>query len=161
MTENFLEQLVAEWYEFQGYFVRRNIRVGKRRNGGHEGELDVVAFHPEKMHLVHIEPSMDCNPWEKREKRFRKKFEAGRRHIPGLFHGLRLPNDIEQIALLMYGSSKSRSTLGGGKLIMVDRFMSEIRTDISHREIRNAAIPEQFIILRSLQYAAHYWRTAT
>src|SRR5690349_2182454 len=43
---NFLEQLVAEWYEFQGYFVRRNVRVGPRAGGGHAGELDVVAFHP-------------------------------------------------------------------------------------------------------------------
>ena len=27
---NFLEQMVAEWYEFRGYFVRRNVRVGPR-----------------------------------------------------------------------------------------------------------------------------------
>ena|SRR6516164_6044627 len=26
--------------EFQGYFVRRNVRVGLRTGGGHEGELD-------------------------------------------------------------------------------------------------------------------------
>ncbi len=36
---NFLEQLVAEWYEHQGYFVRRNVQVGKRTKGGYEGEL--------------------------------------------------------------------------------------------------------------------------
>jgi hypothetical protein len=29
MPSNHLEQLVAEWYEYQGYFVRRNIFVGK------------------------------------------------------------------------------------------------------------------------------------
>ena len=28
MAHNFLEQLVAEWYEYQGYFVRRNVMVG-------------------------------------------------------------------------------------------------------------------------------------
>ena len=49
---NFLEQLVAEWYEFQGYFVRRNVRVGERPGGGHDSELDVVAFHPTKKHLA-------------------------------------------------------------------------------------------------------------
>jgi len=31
---NFLEQLAAEWYEFRGYFVRRNVRVGPRPKGG-------------------------------------------------------------------------------------------------------------------------------
>jgi hypothetical protein len=48
MANNFLEELVAEWYEFKGYFVRRSIRVGRRNGGGHEGELDVVGFQPAK-----------------------------------------------------------------------------------------------------------------
>src|SRR5437016_5364675 len=47
---NFLEQLVAEWYEYQGYFIRRNVRVGKLAAGGYECELDVVAFHPQTKH---------------------------------------------------------------------------------------------------------------
>ena len=59
MAGNFLEQLVAEWYEYKGYFVRRNVLVGRRSRGGYECELDVVAFNPEEKHLVHIEPSVD------------------------------------------------------------------------------------------------------
>ena len=55
---NYLEQLVAEWYEYQGYFIRRNVMVGKLPGGGYEGELDIVAFHPEKKHLLHIEPTL-------------------------------------------------------------------------------------------------------
>lgn len=75
---NHLEQLVAEWYEYRGYFVRRNVQVGPRTKGGYECELDVVAFHPAQNHLVHIEPSMDADSWTKREKRYAKKFSAGR-----------------------------------------------------------------------------------
>src|SRR5713101_5580816 len=67
---NFLEQLVAEWYEYRGFFVRRNIHVGKRTAGGHEGELDVVAFHPVEKRLVQIETSMDAGSWADREKAF-------------------------------------------------------------------------------------------
>ncbi|MDD3029371.1 MAG: hypothetical protein PHS57_03705 [Alphaproteobacteria bacterium] len=155
---NFLEQLVAEWYEFQGYFVRRNVRVGKRLNGGHEGELDVVAFHPSKGRLIHIEPSMDCDPWDKREARFSRKFKTGRTYIPMLFEGFSLPAEIEQVALLMYGSSKDHSTLGGKRLMMIDEFMANVRKEIEGRQIRNAAIPEQFILLRTLQFAATYWK---
>lgn len=55
MASNHLEQLAAEWYEYRGYFVRRNVRVGPRAQGGHEGELDIVAFDPRKVALVHIE----------------------------------------------------------------------------------------------------------
>lgn len=64
---NFLEQLVSEWYEFQGYFVRRNVRIGLRANGGYEGELDVLALHPGKKRLLHIETSMYAGSWEKRD----------------------------------------------------------------------------------------------
>lgn len=81
MAGNFLEQLVAEWYEYQGYFVRRNVRVGKWTKGGYEGELDVVAFHPETKRLVHVESSMDADSWGKRKQRFTKKFEAGKKYI--------------------------------------------------------------------------------
>ena len=78
---NHLEQLISEWYEFKGYFVRRNIKVGKLSKGGYEGELDVVAFHPMEKHLIHIEPSIDADSWSKRENRFKKKFSAGKKYI--------------------------------------------------------------------------------
>jgi hypothetical protein len=63
---NFLEQLVGEWYSYQGYYVRTNVMVGPRDAGGYEGELDVVAFHPETREIVHVETSMDALSWDKR-----------------------------------------------------------------------------------------------
>jgi hypothetical protein len=155
---NFLEQPVAEWFEYQGYFVRRNVKVGLRSNkGGYDGELDVVAFHPGKKHLVHVEPSMDSDPWPKRETRFSKKFAAGRSYIPQLFEGFILPSEIEQIALLVYCSSKGRSKLGGGRLVTIREFMRDVRTGLASRRINNAAVPEQFTILRALQFAKAFW----
>jgi len=38
-----LEDLLCEYYEWQGYIVRRNIKVGRLGHGGWEGELDLVA----------------------------------------------------------------------------------------------------------------------
>jgi hypothetical protein len=29
VAANYLEQLIAEWYEHKGFFVRRNVLVGK------------------------------------------------------------------------------------------------------------------------------------
>ena len=69
MAGNHLESLVSEWYEFRGYFVRRNVQVGKRASGGYDCELDIVAFHPEQRSLVHLEPSLDCHSWAIREGR--------------------------------------------------------------------------------------------
>lgn len=98
MANNYLEQMVAEWYEYQGYFIRRNVLVSRRERGGFESELDVVAFHPGSRHLVHVEASMDFDSWDRRESRYAQKFSAGRRYIPELFTGFDLPDEIEQIA---------------------------------------------------------------
>ena len=40
-----LEDLLCEYYEWQGYVVRRNIKVGPLSHGGHEGELDIIVSH--------------------------------------------------------------------------------------------------------------------
>ena len=150
---NHLEQLTAEWYEFRGYFVRRNVQVGRRDMGGYECELDVVAFCPQRKHLVHIEPSMDTNAWATRETRYAKKFEAGRKHIPGLFNGLVLPTSIEQIALLVYGSTANVKTLAGGRIMTSSELLAEITEVIGKMRIATAAIPEQYPLLRTLQFA--------
>ncbi len=153
---NFLEQLVTEWYEYRGYFVRQNIWVGKRPRGGYDCELDVVAFHPANAHLVHIEPSMDADSWAERQTKYRRKFTAGRKHIPKLFEGFELPEQIEQIALLVFASTRNRTTVGGGTILIVDDFLEEILTELDGIKLDKRAVPERWPILRSLQFVSHF-----
>ena len=157
MAGNHLESLVAEWYELRGYFIRRNVQVGKLPQGGHECELDVVGFHPEQHLLVQIEPSLDAGSWPEREKRYKKKFDAGRKYIPGLFPGMAIPKHIDQIALFVSGGGKSRE-LAGGRVVFIQDFMEEIRADIRHRKVATAAIPEGLPLLRTLQFALNFWK---
>ncbi len=157
MAGNHLEDLVSEWYQFQGFFVRRNVRVGKRDRGGYDCELDIVAFHPAKRELVHIEPSLDSDKWERREERYSKKFAAGRRHIPSLFPGLDLPKRPDQIALFVYGARGKRTGLAGGRIVFIRELMNEILASLRDRRVAAAAIPSEFPLLRTLQFAAQYW----
>jgi len=159
MANNYLEQLVTEWYEYQGYFVRRNVLVGKRVMGGYECELDVVGLHPGKSHLVHIEPSMDCYKWEKREQRLTKKFKAGRKYVPALFQGFKVPKKIEQIALFVYGSNVNRKTVGGGQVMTIRELIAQIATTLLGKRLAKDAIPEHMPILRTFQFTTEY-RTA-
>ena len=156
MATNYLEQLIAEWYEYKGYFVRRNVLVGKRAKGGYECELDIVAFHPEIKHLIHIEPSMDASSWAEREKRYQQKFAAGRKYIPQLFKGIELPKEIEQMAVLVFASKANRDTLGGGRLMLIDELLQEIFQELRDKHLASSAIPEHLTVLRSFQFAAEY-----
>jgi hypothetical protein len=153
-SSNHLEQLVAEWYEFRGYFVRRNVRVGRRGAGGYECELDIVAFHPGTNHLIHIEPSTDADSIEKRQKRYAKKFEAGRKHIPSLFAGFTLPGEIEQIGLFLYGGRQTE--IAGGKLMLVSQLIPEILDYLKDHHLSSRAVPESFPLLRTLQLVSEY-----
>ena len=98
--------------------------MGQLAGGGFGGELDVVALHPGKKRLLHIEPSMDAHSWEQREERFRKKFE-----IP--------PPRVERPGAL----PKPIRAIGSMKLIMIGSLLEEIRSSLKDRPLNRAAVP--------------------
>ena len=156
MATNHLEQLVAEWYEYCGYFVRRNVHVGPLPKGGFECELDVVGFHPIEKKLVHVEPSLAAESWETREQRYKKKFGAGKKYIPKLFHGLGAVGEIDQSALLLFASKTNRQTIGGGRIMLVSEFVSEIVGNLKGKAIARQAVPETFPLVRTIQFVAEF-----
>lgn len=153
---NHLEQLVAEWLEYRGYFVRRNVNVGRRANGGYECELDVVAFNPQLGRLVHYEPSTDTFSWARREERYIRKFTAGRRYIPGLFPGMNIPEHIEQYALFLYGSKANHQDIAGGHVLMVGDFLHDIVDHLKDKPIAKGIVPEQYPLLRMIHLSCEY-----
>jgi hypothetical protein len=155
---NFLEELVAEWHEYKGYIVKRNERVGRRAKGGHEGELDVVAFNPVTSHLVHVETSTDAESWANREKRFAKKFASGARHINALFKGLPLPGQVEKKVILAFGSDKNHKVVGGGQVVLVEDYVIEILRELKGVSFLSKAVPEKYPILRVLQMITQHRR---
>lgn len=158
MTANYLEQLAAEWYEYSGYFVRRNLLVGPKTGGGFESELAILAVHVGRREAVHIEPSMDAHSWEKREERYRKRFEAGRTYVPELLEGLELTAPVRQIALIGLGSRTNHPTLGGGEVLTLADFMTEILSELKDSGGRQGPVPQQYPILRTLQFIAEHRR---
>jgi hypothetical protein len=153
---NFLEQLVAEWYSYRGYYVRTNVMVGPRQAGGYEGELDVVAFHPETKEIVHIETSMDALSWDKRREKFTKKFEMGRRYIPQLFSFTeRRPKQV--VVLGFPRTTRDEQLLGQDvEVYLMPRLITEIAEELSKTKVENGAVPETFPLLRAMQFALDY-----
>jgi len=156
-----LETLIHEYLEWQGYLVRRNIKVGRRAKGGWEMELDLIGYNPLKQHLVHYEPSLDAQSWKLREERFIKKFSAAQRYMfTEIFPWLPPNSKLEQFAVV-YNPTSNRPLLGGGKVLGVDQLVSEIRAKVvaCGPMIRNA-IPESFPLLRTLQMSHAGYRRA-
>jgi len=149
---NHLEKLISQYYEWQGYIVRSNVRVGRLTHGGWEGELDIVAYHPETTRLIHLEPSLDAHSWAKREDRFKKKFSAGKKYIPTeVFPWVSKNTPIEHIAILI---TSSRTKVAGGKVISIDEFVAQIKKKIHSQGVMSKnAIPEELDLLRTIQYA--------
>lgn len=147
---NHLEGLIRQYYEWKGYIVRSNVKVGRLTHGGWSGELDIVAYHPQTKHLIHLEPSIDANSWDNREDRFKKKFAAGHEYIGSeVFPWVDKNTPIEQVAVLI---TSSRTELAGGKVWSIDELMRDIRTEIINAGIMaKNAIPEEYDLLRTIQ----------
>ncbi len=155
MQNNFLEELVAEWLEYTGYIVKRNERVGRRAKGGHEAELDVVAFNPVTNHLTHVEADGGSATWDNREENFKRKFALGGHYIKSLFEGLAIPDKIEKKAIL-YASNKNHRTIGGGQVVPAKDYLLEILRKLKNTSFMSQAVPEKYPIIRVLQMVTHY-----
>lgn len=149
---NHLETLATEWLNYNGYFVRTAVRVGKRAKGGWAGELDVVAFHLKPPHFLHVECSIDADTWENREKRFSRKFAVGRDHARNLFLGMELPAALDQVVVhgALMAADRHRN-LGGGRLVTFQELTAEIIVGIPGSW--TSTVPESYPLLRTLQFA--------
>jgi hypothetical protein len=150
---NHLEQLVAEWLQYNKYFVRVSVPVGPRERGGFEGELDVIGINLARHHLIHVECSLDALPAAKRQERFALKFERGRKYISNVFEGILLPKELEQIAVLQFTSGKIRS-VGGARVVTVRELIHEINEGLKDTSPSRKAVSSNLPLLRTLQLAA-------
>ncbi len=151
----YIEQLVLEWYEYQGYFVHRDLWVGLESDGSYECELNVVCYHPQRNHLVHIEPSMDLLDWNEREVHFKTKFDAARKYLHRMFVVEPEPS-VEYVAFLAFPGEKSRKFVAGARVLLMSELLAEILTKLKRFNIASYMIPEQWPLLRTLQFVAEF-----
>jgi hypothetical protein len=154
-----LEALISEYLEWQGYFIRRNTKVGRLTHGGWEMELDIVGFHPQTRDVIHYEPSIDALSWSSREARYLKKFAAGRKYIlTTLFPWLPKTTPVRQVAVFV-SHPEGRDTIAGGSIMSIDELMADIRAKVVLKgAMARNAVSEQYPLLRTLQlsHAGYY-----
>ena len=154
---NFLEQLVAEWYEYEGYFVRSNVRTRKRSKGGFDVELDVLAYDLPNNTLLHVEVSGDADSWPERKRRFlTKKFILARKEYETII-GCKV-SKIRKIAIVGYARS-TKVNLNWGQdyeVVLIPDFMKQITEKLRSQHPAHEAVPEGFPLLRAVQTVLAY-----
>lgn len=147
-----LEVLVAEYLDWKGMLVKRNVKVGHRGSkGGWDGELDVVGYDPNEKYIVHYELSLDANSWAEREAKYIKKMESGKKYIlTELFSWLPPDTRLEQFAV--FPIIGSRTSLAGANLVAVDDLVQRIASEVrNHGLAARKAVPELYPLLRIVQ----------
>jgi hypothetical protein len=154
---NFLEQLVAEWYEYEGYFVRSNVRTRKRTKGGFDVELDVLAYDLPNNILLHVETSGDADSWAERKRRFvTKKFILARKEYEAII-GCKV-NKIRKVAIVGYAHSTKVNLRWGQdiEVVLIPDLMKQIAKKLRAQHPTHEAVPEGFPILRAIQTVLAY-----
>ena len=149
---NFLESLAAEWYGYQEYFVRSNIRTGKLPHGGYSAELDVLAYSPIKGELLHIETSSDAESWSVRKNRILKKFRFSHEQYEKLFNVK--VDKVRKIAICGFSFKSGGLRWGDIEVMTVREFVRDISEKLSLKDPMREAVPESYPLLRAIQMSA-------
>ncbi|MCK5580901.1 MAG: hypothetical protein KAJ18_06470 [Candidatus Omnitrophica bacterium] len=151
----FLEQLVAEWYAYKGFFVRTNMKYGKRKKGGYEGEIDVAAYDPRDKKIIHLEISTDANSWSERKQRFQKKFLTAEKYYKSLFDFEF--KEVSKVAVVSLSRPKGKIDFGNNiELFLIPDLIAEIRSEMQKFDVTQSAIPEGYPLLRAIQYSVWF-----
>lgn len=172
---NFLEQLTAEWYQYQGYFVRTNAKFGRRPNGGYIGEMDVIGYRPSETEtalpeFIHIECSTDADKWPDRKVKFEKKFTDARRYYQEIFPFKTINIRPKQLAIVGFNlkptsivnywksTEPPNSIWGDIRIVVINipRFFQLIQAELKNKNPQKDAVPESYPLLRAIQYSAFY-----
>lgn len=155
---NFLEQLAAEYFSLAGYFVRTNVKFGRRSKGGFEGEADVLAVRMGGRDLVHLETSMDALTWRDRFSRFERKFRSASRHYAEML-GVSAEElgqtQVTRMAVASWSRSFAPASRDGDiRYVLIQDFVCAVREQVTLRHPMRDAVPEEYPLLRAIQFAS-------
>ncbi|HEU4475287.1 MAG TPA: hypothetical protein VFR71_01135 [Methyloceanibacter sp.] len=153
---NHLEQLVAEWLQYNDYFVRSSVPVGPRDQGGFEGELDVIAYHFARNHLLHVECSLDALSMPNGNPSLSLSSTEGVSTSRDVFRKVSGDLDLpepEQIVVLQLQAEVRE--IGGARLVTVREFVHEVYEGLKGKTPQSKAVPSNLPLLRILQPRRH------
>jgi len=144
---NFLEELAKEWYEYQGFWVRTNVKVDHQ-------EMDVLAYNGETRQLVHIETGKDALSWAEFERRLRKKFSFTHERYEDVLRS-RI-SKVVKIAVAGWAVKSQRvwkTRVDDIEVVRLREFVARIASELAGKiEPAQKWIPESYPLLHTIQW---------
>ena len=150
---NFLEELAVEWHEYQGYFTWRNVRYGEGKRKGRE-EIDVVAYHPEKGVLVHIETSEGGDVAT--AKATNAKFAKARDIYATLFPFVDADTVVQRAIIHSCGDTVRGALDEGIQAVSLSEFVKQIVAEVKKHDLYSEAVPATLPLLRTIQVVLRF-----
>lgn len=153
--KNFIKDLVCEYYEFVGFFIRRNIPIGSSRIEG-QTTIDVLAYHYSEHILFHIEKMLDGNSWDEKIVLMSDKFGMGELYYSNYVNVNNL--QIQRVTItgineIDLEKAKKFERETNSKLLNIKEFMKHIKAELQKYDPFTQVIPESFPLLRAIQLA--------
>lgn len=158
--ENSLEKLAVEWYNYKGFYVKRNVYFGTSQKGGVEGEIDVFAYHPKTKEAIHIEAAVP-ESYKKTGEHHKRKFESAQKYYKAFFNVD--PNSVKRISLILTGSQPKQTSIekiesvASSKFIHIKDLINEIIEEMKNLDENSMNIvKETYPLLRLIYILSHF-----
>ena len=152
---NFVEELVAEWLEYKGWLVTRNVRYGEKPKGsagGYKGECDILAFHPGHGKYKHVECSQASLSRAKLAAKFLVQFNKAKD-----CYAILMPGSSKVQRLAVGGWTKEPAVIGEGiEIKTIPQFVADLCQKLEPPVPWTKILPQKFPLLRAIQCAVAY-----
>lgn len=145
---NYLEQLVSEWYQYQGCFVKTNVRITNGKTKSVRHELDVMAYNYKTNECFHVEATTSTH--KSGDGRRIDRFKNA--NYKGIFGGINLPKKITKRVIFLH--NRSDITIydkNGICALNMLQFLNEINAVLKEKSIGSDIVPESFPLIRTIQ----------
>lgn len=130
ISQKNMQDLARQYSEWKGYQVQTALIIGPAKDGVHDYELGLIAFHAEQNHVAQIEILISDQPWGEQKVWFNERFDLGRTYIfTEVFPELTWRTELFQIAIL--AESPTEQILGA-KVFTADELIRKIRHEIDY-----------------------------
>lgn len=154
--EKFLLQLACEYYQFMGFFIRRNLKFGEFKLSENSGEIELLAYNYKENILFHFETAQEVGTWDNKIAKLTKKFNEAELYYSDYVNTTDI--QIQRVSVIGTGEGsieniKQFEKKTRSKLLNIKEFLKHIKVEVMKHDPYKELMPEGYPLLRAIQLA--------